>query len=508
MTLLLGPRTLSGPVLSFLAVAGLLGAFVGDPDADDATRMMWLGAGVVAQCALTGVYLIATVLGARQSRTAVLVTVILGAATRAVALSLLVQHWGIADPLSTPSRLLSATVTYTAWGIVFGLVVQGYAEYRFRLVALLTRVDRALEEAQALAGEWQARLLNVDTAPEALERTAKALHDDVEKRLRPLSHRLWLGLTQHHARDRFLKALLTEPLPIPWIIAAIVPLYLWPIAYQVGLLIAATTGCMTALGVGGILRIGERAAQRWPGHAAIVHATSIVIAAGMPAVVDWATADAIYPAETAVVILALLTAIISVQVVAVALSQRKRSLTDLRDRVDDLERQRRDVATYLHTTLQSRWTAAALQLQDAAAHGDAHAAQHALAHARSLLDESGLDTAPKANFARVALAWEGIVAVTLAIPPDIPADAQSTLSTVIEEAIANSVRHGRSRNVSVLITVTEDTVDVVVTDDGIGPGDHPREGLGSRWRTEVSRWELTGDESGARLIASIPREMQ
>lgn len=506
MSLLLGPRTLAWPTLALLAVAGLLGAFVGDPSADLPTRMLWLGAGAIAQIALTAVYLLASALGAGRYRIAVLAAVVLGAAARAASLSLILQQVSVTDPLDTDQRLLSATVTYTAWGVILGVVVQGYTEYSSRITDLLSRVDRTLADSRALASEWERRLQDTAMTPQALERAAAALHEDVERRLRPLSHRLWLGLTHREMRQRFGTALLTEPLPIVWIVVVSVPLYMWPVAHHLGLVTAALVGLTTALGVGIVLAAGEGLARQWPHIAVIARIGSIVLAAAVPAAVDRITDDVVYPAGTAVVTVMMVTAIISVQIIAVALRQRRRSIADLNGRIDTLERQRREVATYLHSTMQSRWTAAALRLQEAAERGDAEAARQALAQARGLVDSERSDALPLVDLEEVARSWEGIAAIDLTIPADLPDDARSPLGHLIEEAVANAVRHGRARNVSILVTVTESCVEVVVSDDGIGVSPQPRQGLGTRWRNEVARWELTSSERGSRLNASIPRK--
>lgn len=501
MRLLLGPRTLSWPVLALLAAAGLAGAVVSDPGASLEGRVLWLGAGVVGQIALTAVYLVGARLGAARSRVAVLCVVIAGAAARAAALAVLVDA---SDPLGAGQRMLSATVTFTAWGVLFGAAAQAWSDYRGSLEALLRRVDHAVAEADSLSQEWGTRLAHTPATQADLMRAAQALHSDIQGRLRPLSHRLWFGITQRQSRGRFLRAVSEEPLHAAWIAVVAFALYAWTISYHFGATVGILAALGTALAMALILAGADRLAAAHPRRAVAIRTGAVAVAILVPAAIDSATTGFRDPLGLLAVTVGLGVLIIGMQVVAAGLRQRRQVLEALSARVDALDGERLAIASHLHSTMQSRWTAAAMRLEEAAVSGDLDQARRALASARSLVDATAPASPPPVDLVDLTRAWEGIAAVRLDVPPDVPVAARPTLGRLVEEAIANAVRHGRARTIEVLVTVRDDAVDVVVTDDGLGLGSSPRKGLGSSWMDHVATWELTDGAQGARLTASIP----
>ena len=504
MSLLLGPRTLSWPTIVLISIAGPLGALVSDPSAGLRDRLAWLGVGVVAQVALVVVYVAAARLGAGRSRLAVLAAVIVGSGARAVVLILALGAVGLSDPLDVGPRLLSATVTFTVWGILLGALVQAWADYRDSLRALLRRVDRAVAEADELSEEWRSRLRSTTSAPADLARTAAALQADIEGRLRPLSHRLWFGITDRQSRRRFLHAIMTEPLPIRWIAVVSFALYAWTVSYTFGLVAAVIAAMGTAAAMALILSVADRLAAKASRRRVAIRLAAMAIALLVPAGIDAVTTNFRDLPGLAAVTVGLGMLIFALQAITVSAQQRRSTLESIARRVDALDADRAAVASQLHTTMQSRWTAAALRLQGAAETGDVASAHQAIADARAVFDEASPRAVEPTDLADLARSWEGIAAITVHVPPDVPDSTRSTLSLIVEEAIANAVRHGRARTIEVLVTVTAASVDVVVADDGSGVGVDAQPGFGSRWLDEVATWHLTSDLHGSRLSASIP----
>lgn len=504
MSLFLRSRTLSWMTLALLAVAGLVAAVVSDPAASLQGRLLWLGAGVVAQVALTIVYVVGAHLGAARSRLAVLGVVATGAAARAAVLIVLVDVLGTGDPLDAGQRMLSGTVTFTAWGVLLGASVQAWSDYRASLRTLLQRVDHTVEEAEALRVKWQSRLATAPGVPEDLSRTAQELHADIERRLRPLSHRLWFGLTDRQARRSFVTAASTEPLPVIWIAVVAFVLYAWTISYHFGVVVGTLAALATALAMALILALGRRLSRLRPRRSLAILLAAILLAILVPAAIDSATTGFRDPLGLVAVTVGLGVVIVVIQIVAVSLRQRRNTIDALGARVDALDGQRLTVASHVHSTMQSRWTAAAMRLEEAAHTGDVDAARVALAGARSLFDAAAPTAPTHVELTDLVRAWEGIAAVHLDVADDVPTVAHDTLGRLVEEAVANAVRHGRARSIDVLVTVRADAVEVVVTDDGRGLGESPRKGFGSSWMDRVATWELVDGAQGARLTASIP----
>jgi len=504
VSVVLGPRTLSWPTLGLLAIVGPLAAVVGDPDAGVRDRLVWLAIGVIAQVPLTAIYMAAVRLGAGRSRVAVLATVVMGAIARAVTLVIILNAASLDDPLSTGGRIASATLTFVLWGVLLGALVQAWSDYRQTLRALLQRVDRTVNEAEALTAEWQVRLRTASADPDVLATTAETLQSDIERRLRPLSHRLWFGITDRQSRSRYINAFMTDPMPIAWICVIATGLYTWTTTYHFGVAFAFTRAAATNVTVGLILLLSEVFTRSHPRHRVAVRVIAIACAALVPVPMELFVNRLGDPLGLSAIILGLLVIILGSQGIAVGLRMRRSSLYALTAQVDALDAERSAIATHLHSTMQSRWTAAALRLQDAAETGDVDAARRALSDARAVLADSGPAERRPTDLADLAQAWEGIAAIRLHIPADIPEGVKTTLSNVVEEAITNAIRHGKARNVEILVAVAPGAVNVVVTDDGTGLADAAGTGLGSRVLDQVATWSLQSTDQGSILSVSIP----
>lgn len=505
MNLFLRSATLSWPTLALLAVAGLLAALGGNPAATATQRLAWLGIGVIAQISLTLVYRIAAWIGMDRWRGAVFLIVVAGGAARALTIGLLVPAVGAGDPLDLGQRTLVGTVTFTAWGLILGAVVQAWSDYRTALRSLLSRVDRSLAEAEAFTREWGVRLSRTSMTTQSLTRAAADLHADIERRLRPVSHRLWFGVSNRQTMTRFFRALVDEPLPLSWIALTMLVLYTWNTTPHFGFLLSLSVAGVTVGLIVLLLAIGQFFAVRFPQSATVIRVASLMLSAVVSLVVDWLSSGWADGPGITVVAIGLVTIIVGFQIIAVSVRQRRETLEVLGARVDALESRRAEIATDLHSRLQSRWTAAALRLQEAAETGDLTAAQQALSGAQALVDSTHSTPVPEStDLTAIAQAWEGIAAVRITVPALLPSTMNTTVSRLIEEAIANAVRHGHARTIDVLVTVSATTIDVVVTDDGSGVQEGGRAGLGSSWLDGVAVWSLEDSGAGARLSARLP----
>jgi len=501
--LLLGPQTLSWRTLAFLAPVGILAGLASTSNADVATRVTWVGAAFIAQVALTLIYVIGAALGLGRWRAGVLVTVILGAAARAGSLVPLTWAFGDVDPLTPAERMVGATVTFTLWGIGLGAAVQAWSQHHVALRAMAADADRALADAEELALLWQQRLDATTPSPAAVAETAEELHSAVDAQLRPLSHRLWFTLSNRAARHQFLHSLMSEPLPLAWISAITGVAFVWNAGMVFGLqrtLIATACGlaCLII-----ILLLGQRLAGLVAQGKAFITAAYVLVASITCGVVVASIMEVADVSVVVIIIIGQVGIIVGIQVIAVSSRLRSASISELQQRTQALEIERAEVATYLHSTVQARWTAAAHRLEEAAALGDLDAARRALVSARALLDHDGPPLRETRDLTGLALAWEGIASVRLEVDSALPEHMHSVVGRIVDEAISNAVRHGRARNIRVTITMADRAADVIVEDDGTGVSAADRRGLGSDWLDAVSEWSLTRTESGSQLTASV-----
>ena len=180
----------------------------------------------------------------------------------------------------------------------------------------------------------------------------------------------------------------------------------------------------------------------------------------------------------------------------------------------EIVRASRDLATYVHGTLQSTLLAAAFAIEDASRLGDPQRITEALEEARAALGSLHADRQPPASDIDSELRersqmWRGYLEVTVEVecaeplPPAVIEIARS----VVEEALANARKHGRARHAQVKVVRDADALVLTVRDDGLGPRGGDR-GLGSRHLDVVAQtgWALSDNdgEPGATLRAAIP----
>lgn len=86
--------------------------------------------------------------------------------------------------------------------------------------------------------------------------------------------------------------------------------------------------------------------------------------------------------------------------------------------------------------------------------------------------------------------------------------AGHVLYRVLQESLANVLRHARASRVRVTVSWSDDEVTLMVSDDGIGGEVHPGRGLaGMAARVEGLGGHLcltSGDEGGLAVVASLP----
>jgi signal transduction histidine kinase len=94
----------------------------------------------------------------------------------------------------------------------------------------------------------------------------------------------------------------------------------------------------------------------------------------------------------------------------------------------------------------------------------------------------------------------------------LPAEVETTLYRIVQEALTNIVKHAEATNVSILLMRRDATATVVIEDDGKGfDPEHVREGrvglLGMRERVELHDGRLTVESvpgSGTTLVVEVP----
>lgn len=192
-----------------------------------------------------------------------------------------------------------------------------------------------------------------------------------------------------------------------------------------------------------------------------------------------------------------------------------------RVRARELAEASRKLARHLHSSLQGRLMAIALELERAAEQRDLAVAADATRRLEALLETPLVQALehPTIELERALQSlvseWSVIADVRLRI--DIPAGTSigrpDLVVGIAEEAIANAIRHAHASHVEIGVTASDDDVLVSVRNDGSVSRTRSA-GLGSRWLDSVSpdNWRLQPlpDEAGmvldVRLTHALAKE--
>ena len=182
-----------------------------------------------------------------------------------------------------------------------------------------------------------------------------------------------------------------------------------------------------------------------------------------------------------------------------------------------MERERRYLGNVLHGSVQSSLTSAALRLEQWSATMDGAELPRVIAEVRTALEGAlaAVDIGPVAGGSlgevvgeRIAL-WSGAVESTVTITDEARAIDDPFLieqvGDIVGEAITNAVRHGHAERISVAIARSRGSLDIVVSDDGVGPSAHQSAGggLGHLLRSGYA-WTLERESAVTVLRVRIP----
>lgn len=510
---------------------------------------------IVVQCLAAGVVLLVadrTLLRTRRMQPVRVGTVVgvgvLIAVARTVALAILAVSGGA--PFPTVGTVLTVTVvTALILGILLPTLAylfaarDWYTSERARLIALDAQLraehlrtsgaldatlDVALEAIEAQLAETRrtAKSLIEADAPDG-GAIATALVDAARNSMRPLSHELWETEKREYPvvgwRQVAACEIRRQPLPILVPTVGFVVVALPTLVNRIGGLGTLATVATAIVAINVAFRLG-RAGIRRSGALAVPIALASVVAASLPVM---AVALFAFPGNAAQIalVLPLLGGLALVAGVAAAI----RTTSD--DVVAELvqmvqaaeveqlalteahERLRRDLATFLHGTVQSDLITASVALQNAVRTADVAAYDSAVAAAISALD---LQYDPQRAVAGSTFAdiranaertWGGILQLAWDdAGASVPSAATPQLAELVREALTNAVVHGAATRAAVTITGTADGISVCVADNGIGP-QHGPPGLGSALLDEATAkdWTLeAGPDGGAIMRATLP----
>lgn len=218
----------------------------------------------------------------------------------------------------------------------------------------------------------------------------------------------------------------------------------------------------------------------------------------------------------------LIAVVILTSVVSASFGARRDDIRVLEEAVDErlvtaaranreVARTSRELAQYVHGTLQSTLLATAFAMERANQANDPAAFAEAAASARAALVETGPvrseATSLEEAVERQRDLWGAFTEIECTIDVDgepSPA-AIHALDLILEEGISNAKKHGRSAHISVTMDRVGGGIRIRIFDDGPGPGDgNPGYGSTLLDRAAPDAWDLAAlDEGGAVLTAVV-----
>ena len=173
----------------------------------------------------------------------------------------------------------------------------------------------------------------------------------------------------------------------------------------------------------------------------------------------------------------------------------------------------RELAKYLHGTIQSRLMASAMQVERAGRSGDKKAIEREIAKAyKNLkLPDGAYFSSPEQNLAdelkKVLSTWNTLLDIRVSLAKNLSGfetDVLQDIGNVINEALSNSFRHGEATKALIEISRSGSDVLIKVSDNGSGLS-KGKPGLGSDTFTALAgpSWSLTRLPSGTGSMLNL-----
>jgi two-component system sensor histidine kinase DesK len=440
-----------------------------------------------------------------------------------------------------PTVLMTVLITYLI------AITDWYATERARL--LLFEIDAEAARLRAVGALNAARAVittriqnSLEEQLSALERAANVANpaarlsdiqlDAAAGYVRPESHRLWQerdGMPRRSSLGDLERASLAAPLPIvlPYVMWATVVVPAAAVHLGGATRLAGALAVLAAMAV--LYPLGSAAIRRYAPAPHYLRARLLSLVVMIPAaligpiVAAALGLDATSTLERVVPVAVIVALTIAVSWAQAALRLADTRLHTLRNHAEEAEFERlaleaateqmqRDLALYLHGTVQAGLVASAYAIQDAAARGDKIALEQAIDGARAAaarVDEHTPAVTRDLAAVRAAIdeTWGGVLAVRWILPDsELSATVVDRLGKVARECLANASIHGAASEVTVRIVVDVEQVIVEITDNGRGLGDGSP-GLGSAVLNEATggQWTIASvPTGGAQVRAVVP----
>ena len=113
---------------------------------------------------------------------------------------------------------------------------------------------------------------------------------------------------------------------------------------------------------------------------------------------------------------------------------------------------------------------------------------------------------PEFRLNELVQTWRGLTRIKMDLPPELSQTCRNgeVISQLIEESVINAIRHGKAKNVRVIVWIEEEICHIEVQDDGKLKSTKKR-GLGTTFfEVFAPDWKLKSNENGTLATMTTP----
>ena len=519
-----GEKTLSQTAFLAFVPVGILGVAIVIPveKVTASQRFDWFLVGVIAQAVLAIAILIFNkiyfrfIKGAKFSVAYIFFALFTSGALRGIAIGQAAPIFDLADPTAPTVRAINSGITVIIWMGIIGLMLEAQSSYvreyqdlyqRFLMLksgrlpdgrALNSgRLSEIAEQVAQMTSPVRTKLakLSEGSFTDAQVREAVAdLQQVVKEQIRPLSHRLWFDRTSHLLKFKLSNLLLdafkTDETPILFFTALTTFSIFVGTTVSMGINKGAVISLIFGMTIYMLFTLEKLLLKIEIIKSKFIHPIFLILIATVPLLLThvyfnlseisyWGLYSNIGVAGS-VFLTAIFTTMLSQSLIdrAKIIDILTTQITSgyVEEHLQAIARMTEDseIASYLHSSLQSELTAVALKLDQAAKSGNRDEVKSIIQYAQIVIERDltvnfhAGEHSPLERINALLDAWRGIADIKIDLQKIELCETQvlTDISQVIEEAVSDAVRFGNANLISISGDASPDHYYFKVTDNG------------------------------------------
>ena len=519
-----GEKALSKTAYLAFVPFGVLGAAIIIPveEISIAQRFDWFLIGVIAQSVQGIAVLIFNriyfrfIKGVKHSFVYIFFALFISGALRGLAIGQAAPFFDLADPVPPLIRAMNSGITVIIWMGIIGLMLEAQASYvreyqdlyqRFLMLksgrlpdgrALNSgRLSEIAEQVAQMTSPVRTKLAMLSEGSFTDDQVREAVEDlqkVVKEQIRPLSHRLWFDRTSHLLRFKISNLLLdafkTDETPILFFTALTTFSMFVGTTVSMGINISTVISVIFAVTIYSLFTIEKFLLKINGVKSRFIHLVFLLLVATIPLLlthiyfdisgISYWSSYANVGVAGSVFMTAIFTTMLSQSLVdrAKIIDILTAQITSgyVEEHLQAIARMSEDseIASYLHSSLQSELTAVALKLDQATKSGTRDEVKSIIQYAQIIIERDltvnfhAGEHSPLERINALLDAWRGIAEIKIDLRRIELCETQvvTDISQIIEEAVSDSVRFGNANLISISGDASPDHYYFKVTDNG------------------------------------------